>query len=67
MPAASYATPRSTPSSIERAVAEGLLPEKRWATPGNLGRVVAALARGGFSYAAGPALEISGGVNVRRL
>jgi len=51
----------------DKLIAEGLVPQKRWGFPEDVGKAVAALARGDFSYATGMVLEISGGMNIRRL
>jgi len=48
-------------------IADGLVPLKRWGTPRDVGRAVAALARGDFGYATGLVVELSGGMNIRRL
>ena len=48
-------------------IAQGLVPQKRWGQPQDVGRAVAALARGDFAYATGLVVEISGGMNIRRL
>ena len=45
----------------------GLLLEKRWGTPADVGRAVAALARGELPYATGQVLNVDGGMGVRRL
>ena len=51
----------------DRSIAEGLVPQKRWGVPEDVGKAVAALARGDFAYATGLSLEISGGMQIRRL
>jgi NAD(P)-dependent dehydrogenase (short-subunit alcohol dehydrogenase family) len=50
----------------DKLIAEGLVPQKRWGFPEDVGKAVAALARGDFSYATGMVLELSGGMNIRR-
>lgn len=45
----------------------GLLLEKRWGTPEDVGRAVAMLARGELPYSTGQVLNIDGGASVRRL
>jgi len=45
----------------------GLVPQGRWGFPEDVGRVVAALARGDFGYSTGAVIEVSGGMNIRRL
>ncbi len=51
----------------DKLIAEGLVPQRRWGFPEDVGRAVAALARGDFAYATGLVLELSGGMNIRRL
>jgi NAD(P)-dependent dehydrogenase (short-subunit alcohol dehydrogenase family) len=48
-------------------IANGLTVEKRWGTPNDVGRVVAALARGDLPYATGQVLHVDGGMTLRRL
>lgn len=48
-------------------IAEGLVPQERWGEPEDVGRAVAALARGDFSYSTGGIFEVSGGMNIKRL
>jgi NAD(P)-dependent dehydrogenase (short-subunit alcohol dehydrogenase family) len=51
----------------DRLIAEGLVPQKRWGYPEDVGKAVAALAKGYFPYSTGLILEVSGGMNIRRL
>ena len=51
----------------DRLIADGLVPQKRWGFPEDVGKAVAALARGAFPYSTGLVLEVSGGMNIRRL
>jgi NAD(P)-dependent dehydrogenase (short-subunit alcohol dehydrogenase family) len=51
----------------DRLIARGLVPQGRWGTPDDVGRVVAALARGDFGYSTGAVVEVSGGMSFRRL
>lgn len=46
---------------------EGLVPQNRWGLPEDVGKAVAALARGCFEYSTGLVVEVSGGMNIRRL
>ncbi len=48
-------------------ISEGLVPQKRWGEPADVAKVVAALARGDFSYSTGLVVEVSGGMQIRRL
>jgi len=48
-------------------IRNGLVPENRWGTPEDVGRVVAALACGDFGYATGAVVEVGGGLHIPRL
>jgi NAD(P)-dependent dehydrogenase (short-subunit alcohol dehydrogenase family) len=48
-------------------IEEGLLLEKRWGTPEDVGRAVAMLARGDLPYAPGAVLVLDGGLTLARL
>jgi 3-oxoacyl-[acyl-carrier protein] reductase len=51
----------------DRLIAGGLVPQGRWGRPEDVGRAVAALVRGDFAYSTGAVVEVSGGLNIRRL
>jgi NAD(P)-dependent dehydrogenase (short-subunit alcohol dehydrogenase family) len=51
----------------DRRIAEGLVPQKRWGRPEDIGKIVVALARGDFDYAPGHIFEVSGGMQIRHL
>ncbi len=51
----------------DKLIADGLVPQKRWGFPEDVGKAVVALARGYFPFSTGLALEVSGGMNIRRL
>jgi len=51
----------------DRLIEEGLLLQKRWGTPEDIGKACAALAEGYFDYAQGAAIEVGGGFSVGRL
>lgn len=51
----------------DRRIADGLVPERRWGTPADVGRVVAALVRGDLPYATGTVIHVDGGLSVSRL
>ena len=53
--------------AYDRRIAEGLVPEGRWGRPEDVGRAVAALARGDVPYATGTVIHIDGGLSVPRL
>lgn len=48
-----------------KLIAEGLTPIRRWGTPDDVGRAVAALAQGVLPYSTGEVLNIDGGFHLR--
>jgi NAD(P)-dependent dehydrogenase (short-subunit alcohol dehydrogenase family) len=46
---------------------QGLLLQRRWGTPEDVGRAVAALVRGEMSYSTGGVFLVDGGLTVPRL
>lgn len=48
-------------------IKSGLLLQKRWGTPEDIGKAVTALADGYFDYATGAVIEVGGGFGVKRL
>ncbi len=53
--------------AYDRRIADGLLPIRRWGTPQDVGRAVAALASGALPYSTGEVLHVDGGLHLRRL
>jgi len=51
----------------DQLITEGLAPQKRWGLPEDVGKAVVALVSGAFSYSTGTVIEVSGGMNLRRL
>jgi NAD(P)-dependent dehydrogenase (short-subunit alcohol dehydrogenase family) len=51
----------------DRRIKEGLVPERRWGQPDDVGRVVAALVGGDLPYATGTIIHVDGGLSVPRL
>lgn len=51
----------------DNLIANGLTLQKRWGEPVDVGRCVAALARGEITYATGQVLTLDGGLSLRRL
>ena len=51
----------------DKLINEGLVPQKRWGLPEDVGKAVAALARGDLGYSTGLVIEVSGGMNISRL
>jgi len=51
----------------EKQLAEGLAPMKRWGTPYDVGRTVAAILSGGLPFSTGEVIHIDGGLHIPRL
>ena len=51
----------------DRAIADGLVPERRWGQAEDVGRTVAALLRGDVPYATGTIINVDGGLPIPRL
>jgi 3-oxoacyl-[acyl-carrier protein] reductase len=51
----------------DRLIHQGMVPQGRWGMPEDVGRAVAALAGGEFGFSTGAVIEVSGGMNIRRL
>jgi 3-oxoacyl-[acyl-carrier protein] reductase len=51
----------------DRLIGEGIVPQGRWGTPEDVGRVVAALARGEAPYSTGAVVTVDGGLTIPRL
>jgi NAD(P)-dependent dehydrogenase (short-subunit alcohol dehydrogenase family) len=54
-------------AKYDKIIAEGLLLERRWGTPADIGKAVAMLARGDLPYATGQVLNLDGGLTLERL
>ena len=48
----------------DKRIADGLVPNRRWGTPEDVGRVVAALLRGDLPYATGSVINVDGGLSI---
>lgn len=51
----------------DKLIAEGMTPIKRWGTPEDIGRAVAAIASDAFPFSTGEILNVDGGFHLRRL
>jgi NAD(P)-dependent dehydrogenase (short-subunit alcohol dehydrogenase family) len=51
----------------DKMIAEGVIPQKRWGTPEDIGKAVASLARGDWNFSTGSIFEVSGGLTIRSL
>ena len=54
-------------AKYDKLLSEGLGIQSRWGTPEDVGKVVAALARGEFAYSTGSVFMVDGGISVQRL
>ena len=53
--------------AYDKRIADGLVPERRWGTPDDVGRIVATLLRGDAPYATGTVINVDGGLSLPRL
>ena len=51
----------------DRLIAEGLVPQRRWGTPDDVGRAVRAVLAGQLPFTTGDVIHLDGGFHVRRL
>jgi NAD(P)-dependent dehydrogenase (short-subunit alcohol dehydrogenase family) len=51
----------------DKLISDGLIPEKRWGFPEDIGKAVASIARGDWDFSTGMVFEISGGLNIHKL
>lgn len=51
----------------DNLIEQGLTPIKRWGTPEDVGRAVAAIATGSFPFSTGEVINVDGGFHFRRL
>ena len=58
---------RSVKDKYTALISQGLVPQKRWGFPEDIGKAVAAIARGDFAFSTGSVFEVSGGMNIQRL
>ena len=54
-------------AAYDQRIADGLVPERRWGTPDDVGSTVAALVRGDLPYTTGSVINVDGGLGVARL
>lgn len=54
-------------AKYDRLIADGLTPIRRWGEPRDVGRAVAAIARGDLPFSTGEVIHVDGGFHVRRL
>jgi 3-oxoacyl-[acyl-carrier protein] reductase len=53
--------------TYDKRIADGLVPERRWGMPDDVGRAVASLLRGDLAYATGTVVNVDGGLSIPRL
>ena len=58
---------RAVKDKYDALIAEGLVPQKRWGTPADVGRAVAALVSGDFDFSQGTVVDVDGGFSLLRL
>jgi 3-oxoacyl-[acyl-carrier protein] reductase len=51
----------------DKLIGGGLVPQKRWGFPEDIGKAVASIARGDWNFSTGMVFEISGGLNIHKL
>jgi NAD(P)-dependent dehydrogenase (short-subunit alcohol dehydrogenase family) len=51
----------------DKLISEGLVPQKRWGVPEDIGKAVASISRGDWNFSTGMIFEISGGLNIHKL
>ena len=51
----------------DRLIAEGLVPQGRWGTPEDVGKMVVAIAKDLLPFSTGEVINVDGGFHVRRL
>jgi len=51
----------------DRLISEGLVPQKRWGTPEDVGMAVRAVLEGNFPYSTGSVMDVDGGFRMRQL
>ena len=54
-------------AKYDALIEQGLLAQKRWGTPDDVAKAVAAFARGDLDYSTGVVIDVSGGFQLRRL
>jgi NAD(P)-dependent dehydrogenase (short-subunit alcohol dehydrogenase family) len=54
-------------AKYDKLIAEGLTVQNRWGFPEDIGKAVAAIAKGDFPYSTGQVFMIDGGLTISRL
>lgn len=58
---------RAVKEKYDHLIAEGLTPIKRWGNPGDVAKVVGAIAEGKLDFSTGSVINVDGGFHLRRL
>ena len=58
---------RGVKEKYDKLIAEGLVPQKRWGQPEDVGLAVGAILKGNFPYSTGEVIYLDGGFHLRRL
>jgi len=58
---------KAVEEKYDKLIGEGLIPQQRWGLTEDVGKAVVSLASGSFQYSTGLVIEVSGGMNIRRL
>jgi NAD(P)-dependent dehydrogenase (short-subunit alcohol dehydrogenase family) len=56
-----------TKDKYDKLISEGLVPQKRWGLPEDIGKAVASISRGDWNFSTGMVFEINGGLNINKL
>lgn len=51
----------------DKLIADGLLPQRRWGQPKDIGKTVGAIVSGDLAYSTGQIIEVGGGFHIQRL
>jgi NAD(P)-dependent dehydrogenase (short-subunit alcohol dehydrogenase family) len=51
----------------DKLLADGIVPQKRWGEPADVGRAVESILAGHFAFSTGDVVNIDGGFHLRRL
>ena len=51
----------------DKQIAEGLVPQKRWGQPEDLGKAASSLVKGDFAYSTGSVIHVDGGLHIPEL
>jgi 3-oxoacyl-[acyl-carrier protein] reductase len=57
----------SVKQKYDTLIAQGLVPQARWGSPVDVGKVVAAIARGDLNFSTGSVITVDGGLTIARL